>query len=257
MGMGRIIFFPYKIGSKSCGDLVSALKARNAKVLRVFPDRRYRRRVNDLIINWGNSQCPNWQYDGMLNKPEAVYIAVNKLRTFNRLIESGVYCVPFTEDRQKALSWGSKVVARIELEGHSGEGAVICEGDEIPEAPLYTMFVPRSREYRVHVFKGEVIDYAKKVKRVDGRIVSRTEDEMDRIRSHVNGWEYLRDVEPRESVKELAIEAIKALGLDFGAVDIIRDHEGNNYVLEVGTAAGLSPVGVKAYVSAILKLCTI
>jgi glutathione synthase/RimK-type ligase-like ATP-grasp enzyme len=38
-----------------------------------------------------------------------------------------------------------------------------------------------------------------------------------------------------------------ALGLDFGAVDIIQDDGGNFYVLEVNTAPGLEGQTIKSY----------
>ena len=37
----------------------------------------------------------------------------------------------------------------------------------------------------------------------------------------------------------MGIDAVSALGLDFGAVDIIEDADGKLYVLEVNTAPGL------------------
>ena len=49
------------------------------------------------------------------------------------------------------------------------------------------------------------------------------------------------------------IDTVEALGLDFGSVDIIRSNK-TNYVLEVGTACGLSPYGVECYADAILAL---
>jgi glutathione synthase/RimK-type ligase-like ATP-grasp enzyme len=253
--MARIVIYPYKMESKSCRDIVRSLRDQSEhKVLRVRGGGRYRRRRHDVIVNWGNSELPDWDAAGILNDPAAVAVAVNKLSTLEALEEAGVSHVPFTTKAHVAVTYGV-VVGRHNLEGHSGAGIEIIEGwdhfDDFPRAPLYTQFIPKSVEYRVHVFKGEVIDYTKKIKRVDGEIKARIKE--DRVRSHVNGWEYLRDVSPRESVKELAIAAVEALGLDFGAVDIIRSKR-KNYVLEVGTAAGLSDIGVRAYADKILDL---
>jgi glutathione synthase/RimK-type ligase-like ATP-grasp enzyme len=249
--MARVIIYPYKLGSKSCRDIVRSLRDRSEyKILRVHGDGNYRRRANDVIINWGNSEQPEWDAAGILNDPAAVAVAVNKLSTLESLEEAGVSHVPFTKDVQEALDWEDVfIVVRHKLEGHSGEGIEMFEGLVPPHAPLYTRFIPKSVEYRVHVFQGEVIDYTKKIKRIDGEIKSRIKD--DRVRSHANGWEYIRDVAPRESVKELAIAAVEALGLDFGAVDIIRSKR-KNYVLEIGTAPGLSDIGVRAYGAAII-----
>ena len=112
------------------------------------------------------------------------------------------------------------------------------------------MMLTPSEEYRVHVFKGEVIDYAKKMQRLpDGTV---TAADHVHIKNSDNGFEFIRDVSPREGVCKRAIEAVNALGLDFGAVDVIR-HKDKSYVLEVGTAAGLSPKGVQAYAQKIIE----
>jgi glutathione synthase/RimK-type ligase-like ATP-grasp enzyme len=49
---------------------------------------------------------------------------------------------------------------------------------------------------------------------------------------------------------EAAINACKALGLDFGAVDLIQDIKGNYYVLEINTAPGLEGATVANYAAA-------
>ena len=249
---GRFIFYPNKMGSKTCGDLVTALRESQdeRKTFRVHPDRRFRSRSNDIIINWGNSTVPNWDYSSILNSPESVAIATNKLSTLRALEAAHVSHVPFTTDISDTLGW-DRVVCRHKLSGHSGDGIEIVDGAAQVRAPLYTQFIPKSVEFRVHVFNGLVIDYTKKIKRVDGEVKSRVKDDL--IRSNTLGWEYIRDVEPRESVKQLAIQAIHALGLDFGAVDIIRSNR-VNYVLEINTACGLSGVGLKAYADAIIDL---
>lgn len=249
----RIILYPYKMGSESCRELARSLNAKtNVKILRVRPNGRYRPRTNDAIINWGNSHEPGWRYTDIINRPRAVSVAANKLLTLEALRNIGASHVPFTRERSVAVEW-PMVVERHTLTGHSGAGIIINPNTAFSNAPLYTKLLTPSHEYRVHVFKGTVIDYTKKMKRTEDGLVSRMEDEY--VKNRAGGWEYLRDVEPRESVKELAIAAVEALGLDFGAVDIIR-HKRKNYVLEVGTAPGLSPRGLEAYSDAIIDLVT-
>lgn len=57
-----------------------------------------------------------------------------------------------------------------------------------------------------------------------------------------------------KSRKEAAIAAVEALGLDFGAVDMVVDEEGKEFVLEVNTAPALSPMRVQQYVEALRKI---
>lgn len=245
----RIVLYPYKMGSESCKEIANALRDNaEGNILRVYPDRAYRSRRDDVIVNWGNTNEPNWDYHEMLNKPEAVALAVNKLDTLRILTEAGVRTVDWTIDRHTAEGWGL-VCERHALRGHSGAGIRVATGDQLQNAPLYTKMLVPCEEYRVHVFRGEIIDYSKKVKRVNGELIA-SNDEM--IKNKGAGWEYLRDVAPREGVSMRAIAAVEALGLDFGAVDVIR-HKDRSYVLEVGTAAGLSPRGVENYVAKIME----
>jgi glutathione synthase/RimK-type ligase-like ATP-grasp enzyme len=76
------------------------------------------------------------------------------------------------------------------------------------------------------------------------------------IRNAANGWVFaVNDVrftspEIEEKVRSYSVAAVKALGLDFGAVDIIVNKKGTEaYVLEVNTAPGIeSPTVLAAYV---------
>jgi glutathione synthase/RimK-type ligase-like ATP-grasp enzyme len=123
----------------------------------------------------------------------------------------------------------------------------------VPLAPLYTKKIENTGEYRVHVFKGEVIDYRKK-SRHDG---DEATDEQGAIRNLANGWIYRSgNLNRLERVESLAISAVEALGLDFGAVDIIKDENGDVMVLEVNTAVGLEEQTLQNYVNAIL-LCQV
>jgi hypothetical protein len=250
--MGRIVIFPYKIASASSRGIADALQRNNGKnTIRVYPNRRYTSRVDDLIVNWGNSREPQWAYnpEQILNKPSAVALAVNKLRTFEKLSEAGVRTVPWTVDIDEARQWHD-IVERHTLTGSGGAGIRISTPDTIQPAPLYTKLLNPCEEYRVHIFKGEAIDYAKKMKqREDGTYEAAP---AERIKNAHNGFYFLRDVSPREGVVLRAREAIEALGLDFGAVDIIR-YRDRSYVLEVGTAAGVSPMGQTAYANAITE----
>jgi len=252
--MGRIIIFPYKMFSGSSRQLAESLRntQNDTKIVRVYADRHYSPRNNDFIVNWGNSIEPDWAYNTILNKPSAVALAVDKIKTFNKLKEMGVRTVPYTLDYNEAVEW-DLICERHLTRAYGGRGIRISDPSSLNSAPLYTKFMPNSEEYRVHVFKGEVIDYSKKYKRIDGELVFSNDGY---VKNRANGWEFLREVEQREGVSKRAIEAVEALGLDFGAVDVIR-HRGDtgwkSYVLEVGTACGLSPKGVQAYTNKIIE----
>ena len=73
------------------------------------------------------------------------------------------------------------------------------------------------------------------------------------VRNLANGWVFCRDnvVEP-DGLRDAAVSACAALGLDFGAVDIIwNERENKCYVLEVNTAPGLQGTTLENYANAI------
>ena len=68
-----------------------------------------------------------------------------------------------------------------------------------------------------------------------------TFDETNNIRNHNRGWVFSReDMTIPDNINKTAISAIKALGLDFGAVDIAYNEYYNKLkVFEVNTAVGM------------------
>ncbi len=249
--------YPYKRGSTSAKLLSIYLTAN-----RIAPVGSYTPRSEDFIIGWGSSVIPAFfERVGHLNAkfinpPDKVANASNKLKTFRILQEHGVSIPEFTDNIQVARNWtGDVVYGRAKLTGHSGEGIDVFRPElfeiDIPNYPLYTKAIENHGEYRVHVVDGQVIAYTKK-KRHRGSIAT---DEQLQIRNLDNGWIYSSDDLRRlERIEELALNAVNALELDFGAVDIIKDENGDVYVLEVNTSPGLSPSTLGAYVVAFRNL---
>ena len=201
----------------------------------------------DILINWGNSKAFDIPVpcDIVLNRPQFVCRATNKLEAF-AVMAGQVPTVDFAIERDKAQEWadnGGTVVVRKILNGHSGAGIEIVEpGGDVPDAPLYTKYIFKVREYRVHVCKGVVIDVQQKI-----RDPAREPDNW-KVRSHHNGFIFARNnVGDNDRRDEAAIGAIKTLGLDFGAVDIVEDKLGRSYVLEVNTAPGLEGKTIQSY----------
>lgn len=294
--------YPYKTASASARVLRDSM---NGLILKT-ENSRYRYRPNHFIINWGNSKrAPHLVGVPMLNSPEDVAVASNKLLAFQQLQASNVPTVEFTTETQVAQDWLSNqrtVFVRNKLTGHSGEGIEVVKplvheehedidmlhdvmdrlgergydliADEIeqeilgivdaqqpeqvlPPAPLYTKGVVNSGEYRVHVFKEEVILYQKKSRRLnDEGEVDTAEGEAADVRNLESNWIYRTgNLKTLERVENLAIDAVNALDLDFGAVDIIMDNEGQVFVLEINSAPGLGNTQTReAYVNAINKL---
>lgn len=206
----------------------------------------------DVLVNWGTSkQAPVGLT--VLNTPDAVQRASNKYHAFACLDGKDVKCVAWTANKAVAKEWhdaGNVIVVRTVLTGHSGAGIIIVLPDqEIPDAPLYTRYIFKTKEYRVHATRNAVIDTQQKVCPPGVNPVSW------KVRSHENGFIFQRNnIAEDERRGVLAIQAVKALGLDFGAVDIVEDKKGNLYVLEVNTAPGLEGQTIVNYVDALREL---
>ena len=240
---------PYKLGSNSAKLLAQRFtELRGRKVFQVARDSKtYKNKRTPIIINWGCSDAPCW-YKGVnkwINNPLSTRVAGNKLLTFQALQQAGNVNIPeFTYERNIAAAWGTTIVARGTLTGHSGIGISICNvGEDIPVVPLYVKYIKKQKEFRVHVIFGKVVDIQQKKKR-EG-----FENANFQVRNHANGWVYCREniTEPA-GLRDNALNAVAALGLAFGAVDIIWNEKQNKcYVLEVNTAPGLEGSSVKMY----------
>lgn len=247
----RLKIFPYKLGSESARDLARALR-----VKRIIPGGRYKPTRYTKVINWGAS---NFHFPSIntVNTPSAVQVASNKLTALVAMQAAGVSVVPFTDVLATARGWlnlGSKVVARHKLRANSGDGIqIVRAGQDVPYAPLYTKYMKKDREFRIHVFRGKVFDFQEKRKR-NGYDYEQHGEDASLIRSHLNGWIFCRTgVMAPEYVKQEAIRAVQALGLDFGAVDVV-DFNSRAYILEVNTAPGLENTTLQKYVAEFRKL---
>lgn len=238
---------PYKNGSRSAKALADAL---GCKQLRQEGSR-WKARQGDVVINWGSSNVnhPVFQSNAIiLNRPEAIAKAANKLVAFTYLIQAGVDVPDCTQSRDNATRWikdGCIVVCRTILNGHSGAGIVIAtKEDELVDAPLYTKYIKKEQEYRLHVLREGTFFSQRKARKREV-----PDDQVNwQVRNHQNGFIYAnKDIEIHNKWNELATNAVKALGLDFGAVDLIVNKAGVAMVLEVNTACGLEGATLEAY----------
>lgn len=234
--------YPYKAGSASAKALAEALGIKRLK--HEGPATK-----PEMVINWGSSNITRVINGAMLNQPRYVANASNKLTTLKLFKEAGVACPEWSEALYDPVSWlaaGDKVVARMVLNGHSGEGIVIVDNlDDLPPAPLYTKYIKKDQEYRIHVAGGQVIFQQRKARKKEV-----PDEEVNwQVRNLAGGFIFANDgVNAPDNVCANAIAAVAALGLDFGAVDIVTTKKGEAYALEVNTACGLAGKTIDAYV---------
>lgn len=214
----------------------------------------------DALIRWGSvRQMP--QARRVLNKAHAIALASDKVATIDALKSAGILCVPcFTTWEQALATSRGRIILGRTRHGHSGNGIVVYDPSRIhdslypeqPEQPdeWYTIYYEPTREVRVHVVDDRVI-------RVQGKYLDFPEQQELNpfMRNWATGYRFRtprRDLRSRR--KEVAIEAVRILGLNFGAVDMLLfGTERKAMVLEVNTAPSCSPMTANAYAEALTR----
>jgi glutathione synthase/RimK-type ligase-like ATP-grasp enzyme len=236
---------------------------------------RYVPSVRKVVINWGASNDRIAALIGsaawVINHPDNVETAQDKVRCFEKLYAESVNIPDFTTDKGIAQEWldsGDSVVCRALTRASAGRGITIVRPaptpdelgefeeavtqEPLPNVPLYVKYIKKQDEYRVHIVQNRAIDVAQKRRNTDVADA----DVNWKIRTHDNGFVYCReDLEVPDSVKEEALKAVEAVGLSFGAVDVIYNrHRGQAYVLEINTAPGLTGTTLERYTEALKEL---
>lgn len=97
---------------------------------------------------------------------------------------------------------------------------------------FFSQYIPIRTEYRVWGYRRKHLATYEKV--------CKYPENLKRIGcSATNGFAFTFVKEPPALLTEIGPAAIDALGLDFGAVDILQGTDGNFHVLEVNTAPGV------------------
>jgi glutathione synthase/RimK-type ligase-like ATP-grasp enzyme len=226
---------------------------------------KYEPKEGHIAINWGSSSHPLLKnFPGkVINPPALIRTAADKLAFFKVMSESKAppRMPEWTQDPAKAVRWfkdGEEICARLKLSSHSGEGLAFFSDyqdnlDYCLGAKLFTKYVKKKDEYRVHILNGKVLDVQKKMlKRTDAHGNNVDPKQVDfRIRNLASGFVYGgRDAETPKDVLKQAELAMAASGLDFGAVDVLwNEKEKRAYVLEINTAPGITGTTLTNYIN--------
>lgn len=255
--MKNVYVYSYNTVSNGAAELADALGVNRIR----HNGSHFRGAGYKTVINWGAGELPpEVQKCRIVNRCNVIRLVSNKLSFFRAMTDapSPPQVVPWTDKVSTAQEWLKKhtVVIRTSLTGHSGHGIIIVEpGSPITpsmDAHLYTQYIPKSHEFRLHILAGRVIDAQRKIRDPD------REPKDWKVRSHDNGFIYVRSgftVPP--DVQEESLKAFVASGLDFGAVDVIwSEKQRKAYVLEINSAPGLEGQTIQSYAEGFKKLLT-
>jgi glutathione synthase/RimK-type ligase-like ATP-grasp enzyme len=207
------------------------------------------RPISRIVLRWGGVEGDRYEDRRTLNKSAAIRTASSKVHSLRRFREAGVPVPRFTTDPNEARQWGTVVFGRTS-QGFGGRGITVYQPGTNPgHHELFTEFIPNEREYRLHVCGGLVISIQRKY------LERPNLDDHGYIKNHQHGYVFQTpQKELNKSRQEAAIAAVEALGLDFGAVDLVVDRDNKEYVLEVNTAPALSPLRLQHYAEALRKV---
>lgn len=215
----------------------------------------------DFLVRWGNSSSQEIdQLFGprrVMNLSAAIRRNTNKLLCFDIFRQAGIQCPKVYRTKHEITTF--PVLGR-DINHRSGLDIVIIDGSnrgrndmsKVPNKDFYVEFLKSSQEFRVHVFDGQVVRVTRKVFRgvnKDGQVVIN----QGKIKNDIYGWGHANvNIENVSQVyKNICINAVKAIGLDFGAVDLLIDLAGRPFALEINTCPSLNQIGLDIYSGAI------
>jgi glutathione synthase/RimK-type ligase-like ATP-grasp enzyme len=180
--------------------------------------------------------------------------SVNKLSQYQWFKDNDIPALEFTTEILTAIEWcedGNTVFGRKYLNASCGKGIMVFESpDDVVHCPVYTKYKKKKREFRVHVFKDQVVSVVekKRKKEFDG-------ERDTKIRNVANGYVFVQQnvVEP-DGLRELALRAAKVSYSDFRGVDIgYNKLKDELFVIEVNSAPGIQGNNIDRYLEAIVQ----
>ena len=204
----------------------------------------------DLLVRYGSSKdFPTLTVKKEINSKESVALATDKLEALKRLKEQNINTINFSNQIDELPSFLNKE-GNVYIRSKSG---VVRYGNDFNESSDSYFSQPvkfKRREYRVHVFGDEVIGIYEKVPMVEG-----AENRPKLFKSDTCHFRRCDPANCRINLdqQQMCIDSVKALGLKFGGVDLIRDKNGEVFICEVNSAPGLNSNMIQKYVELILK----
>lgn len=190
----------------------------------------------DVTLRWGVS------YHG--DKP-ALNAGVNrfdKYDCFEEFEKCGVPC-PKTRTLVEAqnlfrIGWPFPTPWLARKRHHvKGKDIIVCKTKEDVlqvlhkgEHHFFSVFIPTQTEYRVWVFQGKVLGIYEKVFKGEG-----VYEGFMRNRRFGFKFEKKDNLRGMKEIEVPCVKAVKALGMDFGGIDVILGKDGKIYILEVNS----------------------
>ena len=204
-------------------SIITRQKSPRALVLPLFP--------RLIRLRFGSVRIYNTiRYE--FNHIDAVKAAIDKLASKRIFEDNGVRTAEFS------VAPSADLIPCLYKPRKLSQGRGIKFIDDVADLPsesnpngFFERTIKIKREYRVHVIDGRCVHVDAK-KRKNGYQTSR-------MKNKANGYKFLEPkIKIPMDVVLQGVNAVRALGLDFGAADVAFNGT-HGYVLEVNTAMGL------------------
>lgn len=204
-------------------------------------------RREDVLVRWGSTASIGYKADFTVNPAFAIARATNKLESLERMRERGVVVPDFARNPAELEA---PFLGRT-IQHTRGQDIVLCmQQADARRDPrdYYVRYIPVAKEYRARVVGDRCV-------RISEKVYADTAPYVPWIRNHSNGYVFQRpEIRLNEFQQALAVSAVNAHGLHFGAVDMVVSDNGMTYVLEVNTAPSLAPLSALSMVGGLCEL---
>ena len=195
-----------------------------------------------FVVNWGSASAPATALNGGFKGSD-------KLKQLQQLDKASVPVPVFHLEAPLDLHMGWLARKKHHVDGDD----LMVDG---MDGDYFTEIVPCAREFRVHSFLGKSILLGERQPKITKH--------HPYIRTVSRGWDIQypsmkASVDPigmdlRVKLRAIAHKAVKAVGYDFGGVDIGLTEAGKLVVFEVNSAPGLDPgAELDVYTAAIIQ----
>lgn len=207
---------------------------------------------HDVIVRWGNPATINTEATRIVNSSQAIRNCTDKFGALDTMADNDIPVPPFSRNPHEVdlpflgRSMSHRGGRDIKLYMQRADIEIVGPSD------FYVQFVPKKREYRVHVI-------GRRATKLSRKEFQGTERNLRNAIAwnYRSGFRFMRRDDQTPSIHhfaQLAIPAVQSLGLDFGAVDLFESEAGDWYVTEVNTAPGLVASSARNYARNIRRL---
>jgi glutathione synthase/RimK-type ligase-like ATP-grasp enzyme len=200
----------------------------------------------NVLIRWGSSKTFTGKAHRVLNKKKAIELARDKYNSLIVLKKAGIE-VPKISQNPSDLKF--PFLARKSHHQEAKDLFLCLQSRDTIQAKksgadYYIQYVPTKKEFRIHIINDKIVKVFEKIPSYDDKMITFVRN---------NAFASFKTTDFDEANK-IALKAVKILGLDFGAVDIILGDDNKLYVLEVNTAPRLNSNTLEIYVEEFTKL---